>query len=81
MFAFPKLVLLILVVGVVWIACRWVDRAARELQRRRAPPRAIAAEDLAQCTACGAYVAVHAGGCARQDCPRPRRAPTFRDPR
>jgi peptidoglycan/LPS O-acetylase OafA/YrhL len=74
MFAFPKLVLLLLVFGALWIFYRWVNNPVRELQRRRAarPPRPIPAEDLVACGVCGSYVAAVAPRCARRDCPRPR---------
>jgi hypothetical protein len=75
MFAFPKLVLLIVIAAAAWIVYRWVNGPMRELPRRRtsAPNRpAVHAEDLAPCGACGAYVAARAPGCGRPDCPRPR---------
>lgn len=74
MIAFPKLVLLILVIVGVWYGYRWLNRAARELPRRRSAPRrpAIHAEDLTACGVCGAYVAAGAPGCGRPNCPRPR---------
>ncbi len=74
MFEFPKLVFLIVVFAAIWIVYRWVNGPRRELQRRRGarPPRAIPAEDLVACGMCGAYVAAHAPGCVRPDCPRPR---------
>ena len=51
MFAFPKLVLLILVIAAVWIGYRWLNGPARELPRRRqsSPRQALHAEDLAPC--------------------------------
>jgi hypothetical protein len=74
MFAFPKLVLLILVLGAIWIVYRWVNGARRGVPRRDAAPpqRTLAAEDLVACGVCGAYVAVHAPACPRRGCPRPR---------
>lgn len=74
MFAFPKLVVLILVVAAVWVGYRWLNGFTRELPRRRAasPRRSINAEDLVACGVCGAYVAAAAPGCGRTDCPRPR---------
>ena len=73
MFEFPKLVVLILVFAAVWIGYRWLNGPARELPRRRSPPRrAIQAEDLVACGVCRAYVAAQAPGCGRPDCPRPR---------
>ncbi len=74
MFEFPKLVLLILVFGAIWIGYRWLNGPARELTRRRAPQprRAILAEDLVACGVCGSYVAARAPACSRPDCPQPR---------
>jgi len=73
MFAFPKLVLLVLVVAGAWVGYRWLNGIARELPRRRAAVRpAIPAEDLSACGVCGAYVAAGSPGCGRPDCPRPR---------
>jgi hypothetical protein len=76
MFELPKLVVIILVFGAVWIAYRWLNGPARGLPRRRSaaspPRRAIAAEDLVACGVCGAYVSAQAPGCGRPDCPRPR---------
>jgi hypothetical protein len=74
MFAFPKLVVLILVIAAVWIGYRWLNGPARELPRRRSvhPRPALHAEDLALCGVCRAYVAAAAPGCGRPDCPRPR---------
>jgi hypothetical protein len=72
MFAFPKLILIILVIATVWVGYRWLNGPPRELPRRRPPPRqAIHAEDLAPCGVCGAYVSAHAPGCGRPDCQRP----------
>ena len=74
MFELPKLVVLILVFGAIWIAYRWLNGAGRQLPRRRGdtPKRAIPAEDLVACSVCGAYVAARAPACARPDCPQPR---------
>jgi hypothetical protein len=74
MFAFPKLVLLILVAAAVWLCYRWLNGPARALPRRRtqAARPVLHAEDLAPCGVCGAYVAARSPGCGRPDCPRPR---------
>ena len=54
MFAFPKLVLIIVVILAVWYVSRWLNRGAAALERRRrraAAPRrrASAIEDLVPC--------------------------------
>jgi hypothetical protein len=74
MFVFPKLVVLILVLGAIWIVSRWLNGPGRSLPRRRPeqPRRVLEAEELTACGLCGAYVAVKAPGCGRPDCPRPR---------
>ena len=74
MFAFPKLIIVVIVVAAAWVGYRWLNGVTRDLPRRRAaPPRApINAEDLAACEVCGAYVATAAHSCGRPDCPRPR---------
>jgi len=74
MFAFPKLVLLLFVIAMVWVGYRWLNGPMRSLPRRHAQARrpAIPAEDLAQCRVCGAYVAAGAPRCGRSDCPRSR---------
>jgi len=74
MFAFPKLIIVVLVVAAAWVGYRWLNGVTRELSSRRPPPpnRAINAEDLVACEICGAYVAAGAGACGRPDCPRPR---------
>ena len=77
MFAFPKLVLLMLVIAAVWIGYRWLNGRRRASCRgrrrtRRGRGRRIQAEDLVACGVCGAYVAASARGCGRPGCPRPR---------
>jgi hypothetical protein len=73
MFAFPKLIIVVLVVVAAWVGYRWLNGVTRDLSRRRmASPRApINAEDLVACGVCGAYVAAGAPACGRPDCPRP----------
>ena len=72
MFEFPKLVFLMLAPGRDLDVYRWVNGPRPESLRRRGarPPGAIPAEDLVACGVCGAYVAAHAPGCVRPDCPR-----------
>ena len=74
MFAFPKLIILVLIIVGAWVGYRWLNGLTRELGHRRAasPRQAINAEDLVACGVCGAYVAAAAAGCGRPDCPRPR---------
>ena len=75
MFAFPKLIVVVLVVAAAWVGYRWLNGVTRELSGRRPTPppnRAINAEDLVACEVCGAYVAAGASACGRPDCPRPR---------
>ena len=74
MFAFPKLIIVVLVVVAAWVGYRWLNGVTRELSSRPPTPppnRAINAEDLVACEVCGAYVAADAGVCGRPDCPRP----------
>jgi hypothetical protein len=79
--SFGKLVVLAIIIVVVWNVFRYarrmeaVSRALKreiDLRRQRAAatttPRSIAAEDLAKCARCGAYVAKGAA-CGRPDCP------------
>jgi len=75
MFAFPKLIVVVLVVAAAWVGYRWLNGVTRELSSRPPTPppnRAINAEDLVACEVCGAYVAADAGVCGRPDCPGPR---------
>ncbi len=74
MFAFPKLIVLVLIVVGAWVGYRWLNGLTRELGHRRpaSPHPVINAEDLVACGVCGAYVAAAAPGCGRPDCPRPR---------
>jgi len=73
MFAFPKLIVVALVVAAAWVGYRWLNGLTRELSSRRPTPphRWINAEDLVACGVCGAYVAARASACGRPDCPRP----------
>ena len=75
--AFPKILILVLVVGVVWwwhrrnqIKAREqaeLDRAARTGTKNQ-PAKPV--EDMAPCRVCGAYVpAKGASRCGRDNCP------------
>jgi hypothetical protein len=77
---FPKLLILVLIVGVIWWWHRRNQIKAREraeLDRntragtKSAKNQAVKpVEDMAQCRVCGAYVAAKgAGRCGRADCP------------
>jgi hypothetical protein len=74
MFAFPKLIVVTLIIVAAWVSYRWLNGLTHDLDRRRrsAPHPAVTAEDLVACGVCGAYVAAGASGCGRPDCPRPR---------
>jgi uncharacterized protein len=79
MFGASKLLLFLLVLGVVWLGFRYVNRVQavqrsrrEQLRRGQAAPRreTVAAEDLVKCRVCGAYVAARsATACGRGECP------------
>jgi uncharacterized protein len=78
MFSFPKLLTLALLVLAVWFAFKWVARVnqigrERERTRRSAAEekrRALQAEDMVRCAACGVYVSpASATACGRPGCP------------
>jgi hypothetical protein len=76
---FPKILILVLIIGVIWWWHRRNQIKAREqaeLDRnartgagtKNQPVKPV--EDMAQCRVCGAYVAAKgAGRCGRADCP------------
>ena len=88
MLSFPKLVVLVAVVAIIWFGFRWFERWERE--RRRAADRAQSrlgggrpgqgqgpiagggAEEMKACRVCGTYVGATARACARPNCPLPR---------
>jgi hypothetical protein len=84
MLSFPKLVILVAVVAIIWFGFRWFER--RERERRQAAERSQSrlgpgrpgpigghgAEDMQACAVCGTYVAAGARACARPKCPYPR---------
>lgn len=84
MLSFPKLVVLVAVVAIIWFGFRWFERWERE--RRQAAERSQgrlgngrqgpvgghgAAEDMRACPVCGTYVASAARACGRPKCPFP----------
>ena len=86
MLSFPKLVVLVAVVAIIWFGFRWFERWERE--RRQAAERGqgrlgsgrpaqgpiggqTAAEDMRACSVCGTYVASAARACGRPKCPFP----------
>jgi len=72
MFAAPKLIVVSLLIIAAWVGYRWLNGLTRELSNQRPPPhRAINAEDVVACGACGAYFAAGAHACGRPDCPQP----------
>jgi hypothetical protein len=86
--SFPKLLVLVAVISIVWFGFRWFQRwekerrdaerqAARVGARAGGPapgPTAATAEDLAACRVCGTYVASDsARACGRSGCPFPPR--------
>ena len=85
MLSFPKLVVLVAVVAIIWFGFRWFERWERE--RRRASERSpgqlgngrqgpvgghAGAEEMQACRVCGTYVAAGARACSRPNCPLPR---------
>jgi hypothetical protein len=77
MMSFPKLLVIVAVIFLVWSTVRWLNRPPMSARRRRplgrgqVPPR-VQPEDLVACPVCGAYVAQSARRCGRAACPRPR---------
>jgi uncharacterized protein len=83
MLSFPKLVVLVAVVAIVWFGFRWLERVERA--RRRAAERSQArlgrerqspigrgeTQEMKACPVCGTYVAATARACSRADCPFP----------
>lgn len=83
MLSFPKLVVLVAVIAVIWFGFRWLERIERA--RRRAAERAQArlgrsrpgpigggeTQEMKACPVCGTYVAATAGACGRANCPFP----------
>ena len=77
--SFWKVVVLVAVIAVVWFGYRWLQRwqAETEARARKAASgvrggRAIQAETMTACNACGAYVVAGARSCGKRGCPYPR---------
>ena len=83
MLSFPKLIVLVAVIAVIWFGFRWLERVERA--RRRAAERAQArlgrdrlgpiggaeTQEMKACPVCGTYVAATARACGRPKCPFP----------
>jgi uncharacterized protein HemY len=78
MFSLTKLLTLAILVLAVWFAFKWVARVnqigrERAQENRRAAGekrRALQAEDMVRCAACGVYVSpASATACGRPGCP------------
>lgn len=83
--SFPKVLLLVAVVAIVWFGFRWFQRWEKERREkaereekegrlgRDAAPRAETGrtEVMTACRVCGTYVAVGARSCGRPSCPLP----------
>jgi hypothetical protein len=69
--AIERLVIFALVVYGVWQVGRRMVMGTPEPGPQPARGSAgTTVQDMAQCRACGSYVAAGAGGCGRGDCPR-----------
>ncbi len=84
--SFPKVLLLVAVVAVVWFGFRWFQRWEKERRERAereeeegnrlgrdAAPRTDSrqTEVMTACRVCGTYVAQGARSCGRPSCPLP----------
>jgi len=84
MLSFPKLVVLVAVIAIIWFGFRWFERWERERRQaaertqsrlgggRKGPVGGNVAEDMKACPVCGTYVATTARSCGRANCPFPR---------
>lgn len=73
MLSLPKILLLLVIIGVVIYGTRVLGRARKVVSdkddnvRDARPGKAV---DLAKCQVCGNYVDPSAGACDRADCPQ-----------
>lgn len=85
MLSFPKLVVLVAVIAIIWFGFRWFERWERERRQptersqgrlardRQGPIGGRETEDMTACRVCGTYVAAStARACGRPKCPFPR---------
>jgi hypothetical protein len=85
MLSFPKLLVLVAVVAIIWFGFRWFERWERERRKaaeraqgrlgggqQQAPTGGRTAEEMQACRVCGTYVAAGARACSRPNCPLPR---------
>ena len=82
MLSFPKLLVLVAVIAIIWFGFRWFERWERErrtggrtpsqLGRERRSTTSRPTEDMVACPICGTYVAGAARSCGRANCPFPR---------
>lgn len=87
MLSFPKIVVLVAVVAVIWFGFRWFERWEREQRQaadrgqgrlgrerdRQGPIGGRDTEEMTQCPVCGTYVAAKtARSCGKPKCPYPR---------
>ncbi len=85
MLSFPKLVVLVAVVAVIWFGFRWFERWERERRQSAERPQGRlgggrqgpigssgGAEEMKACAVCGTYVSTTARACGRPNCPLPR---------
>ena len=85
--SFPKIIVLVAVIAIIWFGFRWFERWQKEKSgtsergaqrlggQGPASPRrpAAAAEEMTACRVCGTYVAAGtARHCGRPNCPFPR---------
>lgn len=82
MLSFPKIIVLVAVVAIIWFGFRWFERWEKERRAAERPPGQLdrerrttanrPAEDMVACPICGTYVAAAARSCGRANCPFPR---------
>jgi len=88
MLSFPKLMLLVALVAIIWFGFRWFERWEKERRTHNqgrtgrvgrdrtsgmsAGEGGRAPEEMTACPICGTYVAAGARSCGRTNCPFPR---------